>query len=53
MTYDPTGTLAVRQLLCVCPLEEELVGGAELCRQAPLAEPKRCVVQSRIIGDAL
>lgn len=39
--------------MCVRPLEEELVCGAELCRQAPLAEPERRVAEGGVRLDAV
>ena len=39
-TYDPAFALAVRELLSICPLAQEVVCGIELGWQAPFTEPE-------------
>jgi hypothetical protein len=50
---DPASALGVRQLLCVGPLEQEVVRRVELRRETPLAEPKRTIAERRIVLDTI
>ena len=44
-TYDPSSRLAVRQLLSVSPLLQELVRGIEVCGDRPLPKPQGRVLK--------
>ena len=52
-TYKPPLSLRVRELLCIGPLVQELVGRVELGRKTPLAKPKRRVTERSVGLHAL